>query len=332
MTIPRTIDSFLKLEWQQPDGPLIEPPVLSPLIADPSFLFPEESPDGLWHLFAHSAWGIHYYSSADGLRWRQLGRILDWGMRAFVRRFGDRYFLYYEACRPFAIPLLLLPRRPAWRSRIMCRHSRDLRHWSKPELIIDNDAAWAADSSWGAAVSNPCLVADEPDASAENGAQWRLYYSASLVHVPDCGFEEPRYIALATRSLDKNPAGRFTSPAEPLLRPEQDELPGVIGAGSMKVLQLQDGWLALQNKIYRDGEGQSRSAIFVLRSADGLHWQPARDDPLVRPDAGWRASHVYACDLRWREADQSWYLYYNARDTWGKSSGRERIGRLSAKH
>jgi len=50
-----TVSDFLALRWTDVEGPLIEPHCLSPVITDPSFLFPEETPDGTWELFAHSA-------------------------------------------------------------------------------------------------------------------------------------------------------------------------------------------------------------------------------------------------------------------------------------
>ena len=102
----------------------------------------------------------------------------------------------------------------------------------------------------------------------------------------------------------------------------------MLGAGSIKVLKLDDGWIGLQNKIYSDPGGSSRSAIFLLRSNDGIAWQQAKQEPLVSPDFGWKKSHVYACDCRFREADNRWYLYFNARDDWKITAGKERIGRL----
>jgi len=66
-----------------------------------------------------------------------------------------------------------------------------------------------------------------------------------------------------------------------------------------------------------------------LRSEDGLAWIPARAEPLVAPGSGWKGSHVYACDCRFRETDGMWYLYFNARDAWRLSEGRERIGRMT---
>jgi predicted GH43/DUF377 family glycosyl hydrolase len=98
----------------------------------------------------------------------------------------------------------------------------------------------------------------------------------------------------------------------------------------MKVLRADDGFLALQNKIFRDRTGTSRSALFLLRSADGTRWESAMPAPLLAPDERWRRSHVDACDARFRETESRWYLYYNARDGWHKARGRERIGRLHA--
>jgi hypothetical protein len=314
-----TVDGFASLAWLDDRRALIEPPGLSPLVADPSFLFPEETPDGTWRLFAHTAFAIHDFSSDDGLRWRDRGVVAWNAMRSFVRAFPDGYRLYYEAYRPLAIPLQLLPRRPTWRSRIEVRPSRDLARWSPPRVLVEPTLPWQRDERLGSAVGNPCLV--------RGGGRWLLYFSASLAYVPDCGFDEPRFIGLATaESLD----GPFAVAAHPVIDPSDDPLPGVLGAGSMKVLRLDDGFAALQNKIYRDAAGASRSALFLLRSADGARWESARDEPLLSPDEGWRRSHVYACDARFREADARWYLYYNARDGWRKARGRERIGRLQA--
>ena len=346
-----TIAEFLALRWTEPGAPLIEPPRFSPVIADPSFLFPEEtieaSDDG-WALFAHSAWGVHRYASADGLTWRDRGIVLRNAMRPFVRRIADEaatktaapaaaatataapveaataeaaapYRLYAEAYAPFALPLTALPGRRKWRSEIVLSRSGDLARWSRPETVARPELPWMEDAELGASVSNPCLV------RAPAGG-WRLYYSASLAWIPDCGFCEPRYLAAADAP---SPAGPFKPRPRPIADPADDTLPGVLGAGSIKVLPLEDGFVGLQNKIYRDPARCSRSAIFLLRSEDGLAWRPARDEPLLAPaGSGWTSSHVYACDCRFREADGRWYLYFNARDGWRISEGRERIGRI----
>jgi hypothetical protein len=308
---------FLSLEWQDEKGALIEPPFPSPILADPSFLFPSETPDGRWHLYAHTVFGIHHYNSPEGLVWADRGLERRNAMRAFVRKIKGEYILLYERYRPFAIPMQILPRRPRWHSHIEMRRSADLITWSRPEAILKPDFPWARHPDLGESISNPCLVKIEPG--------WRLWFSASLVTIPDCGFDEPRYIGCAhSASL----AGPFTIENQPRLDPALNRLPGALGAGSLKVLELDDGWIGLQNKIYAGPDGRSRSAIFILSSGDGLDFTLAREEPLLAPSAGWRSSHVYACDCRIDSADDRVYLYYNARDGWYKKEGRERIGRI----
>jgi len=170
----------------------------------------------------------------------------------------------------------------------------------------------------GDSLSNPCLL--------ELDDTFRLYFSASLAYIDDCGFCEPRYIAAAeSNSL----SGEFIPRKRPLIDPAGDELAGVLGAGSIKVIRMDDGFIGLQNKIYRDAKGSSRSAIFILRSEDGFTFRSARALALVAPDCGWKSSHVYACDCRFDEGEGVWYLYFNARDGWRISEGMERIGRIT---
>jgi hypothetical protein len=213
--------------------------------------------------------------------------------------------------------------------------SFDLKLWSEPEVLIHPAEAWMRDPVLGNAVSNPCVVEASAGRKPGDAQEWRLYFSASLSWIDDCGFTEPRYIAVARGS---SPAGPFMPDPSPVIVPADDvpadDVPAddvQLGAGAIKVIKLDDGWIGLQNKIYRDPGGSSRSAIFVLRSDDGLSWHPAREDPLLAPAAGWTSSHVYACDCRYRELDGLWYLYFNARDGWKISAGKERIGRIVGK-
>lgn len=312
------VSEFLDIEWSGGKEPIIDPPALSPVIADPSFLFPYETPTNEWCLFAHSAWGICEYRSTDGTAWKYHGVKVRNAMRPFVRRLTDGTFvLLYERYRPLAMPLLALPGHRRWQSHLELRTSADLRKWSAPEVIVAPHREWMEDSYCGVSVSNPCLL--------EIGESFRLYFSASLAYVEDCGFCEPRYIAVAS---SREVAGPYEVADRPIVDPSDDDHPGVIGAGAIKVIELEDGYVGLQNKIYRGEDGRSHSAIFLLTSAEGLSWSCGGREALVGPGAGWRRSHVYACDCRLNETDMQWYLFFNARDAWRISEGRERIGRL----
>jgi len=331
-----TTSAFLNITWSAPGAPLIEPPRFSPVIADPSFLFPEETPSGQWELFAHSAWGIHRYSSADGLSWRDLGLVVRNAMRPFIRRIGGEFFLYYEQYAPLALPLTALPFRRRWKSTIALSTSADLVRWSAPRTLVRPELEWMRDPVLGDSVSNPCLV----DAGGSGVEDWRLYFSTSLVWLDDCGFCEPRYVAVARGDA---PEGPFRVEPRPIVDPADDDPAddepagvdpadekqlGALGAGSMKVLRMDDGWIGLQNRIYLDRGGKSRSALFIMRAGDGFSWQPAQTEPFLSPAPGWTSSHVYACDCRYRESDGTWYLYFNARDGWSIAEGKERIGRI----
>lgn len=325
-TPPMTIPDFLNVTWSAPGAPLIEPPLFSPVIADPSFLFPEETPSGRWELFAHSAWGIHRYSSPDGLAWRDRGIVVRNAMRPFIRRIGGEFYLYYEKYAPLALPLTALPFKRRWKSTIALSTSTDLERWSSPRTMLRPELDWMRDPVLGDSVSNPCLA----DAGSDGGKDWRLYFSASLAWIDDCGFCEPRYIGVAA---GPGPAGPFAPAGSPVVDPgnepaQESCAAGVLGAGSMKVLRMDDGWVGLQNRIFRDGTGRSRSALFIMRSKDGISWRSALAEPLLSPAPGWTGSHVYACDCRCREADGTWHLYFNARDGWSLTEGKERIGRL----
>jgi hypothetical protein len=290
------------------NNPVIRPPFGSPIVADPTFLPPRDTPDARWHLFAHSIFGIHRYVSDDGLSFERVGRVAGRGaLRAFVLREPDRYVLYYERTPRFD------PFR-RWTSWIEAKTSTDLVRWTSPRPILGPTLAWHASGDLGRAVGNPCVVR-----SSEGG--YALYYSAGLVRLPDCGFFEPRYVGLA-----RGPSafGPFEPVGDPLLRPDAADALANLGAGAMKVLALDDGLVALQNGIYLDERGHSRSAVRALASHDGLSFTALADRPLIAPDRGWKRSHVYALDAR--QVGGRFRVYFNARSGWHWAIGREAIG------
>ena len=55
----RLSDSILSLKFEEhPGNPVIVSSVLNPISADPTFLPPDRTPDGKWHLFVHTI-GLH---------------------------------------------------------------------------------------------------------------------------------------------------------------------------------------------------------------------------------------------------------------------------------
>jgi hypothetical protein len=306
--------------WEEaPGNPLLSPPPLSPLHAAPPFLFPADAPDGRWHLFAHSIPGSHHFLSEDGRKFSGGRLVVPNGMRPFLLAYGGQYFLYYERFRSLGLYTSWLPIR--WNSRIVVRRSADLRRWSQPRDILSPSLPWHSSEKYGKSVSNPCVL-------PSNG-HFRLYYSASLVRLPDCGFNEPVYFGLA---IAEAPEGPFILNREPIMAPDPADPWMNLGCGSMKALHVPGGFIALQNGIYRNAEtGETGSAILQLSSSDGVSFRRISEVPLLAPSRGWMRSHVYAFDLRYRAGENRWYLYFNARDDWHWTRGRERIGLLTGR-
>ncbi|MCC6763651.1 MAG: glycosyl hydrolase family 43 [Deltaproteobacteria bacterium] len=311
-----TVDEFTRLVWRGVDDapPVLTPPLGSPLIADPTFLLPHETPDGRWHLFAHSIFGVHGFTSDDGVRWSRPRLAVRHAMRPYLLRAEGLYHLFYERYPVFRLPLAAIPGM-RWRSWIEHRSSADLRHWSRPAVALAPSLGWHRAQGRGASVGNPTVV------RGERG--WRLHYSAGLVRVPDCGFDEPLHLGIAH---GETIAGPYLSEPRPVLSPSRADPRANLGAGAMRVLRLADGFVGLQNGIAWDASARrSSSAISVRRSADGRRWEYAHPEPIVAPTTGWRARFVYACDAR-RAANGRWHLYFNGRDRAPLLAGREAIG------
>ena len=294
------------------ENPLIAPPWPSPIIADPSLLLPETSPDGKWHLIAHSILGLHSFTSEDGIHWSRPSFLFANAMRPYLYQEGEKYYLFYERYRSFQLPFSWVPF-PKWKSRIEVRRSKDLKHWSKPHTVLLPHLSWH-ESKYGKSISNPCLIKVEKI--------YRLYYSASLERIEDCGFCEPRYIGYAE---SEQITGPYTSATEPMITPEVSDPHCNLAAGAMKVVEHNGQYLGFQNGIYVDERSVSGSAILLLKSADGITWSRPTE-PILKPTSGWMRSHVYALDVKRRS--KTWYLYFNARDDWHWTRGKEKIGLL----
>ena len=305
-------DDKTKAYWcswkDHPGNPLLEPPWRWPnaILADPSVVIPEDSPDGKWHLFAHSLKGIHHYLSEDGIDWVKVegpGPLFK-GLRPYVYRDGDQYFLLYERI------LRLIP----LKSVIEIRSSRDLYQWGPGTVILRPSLPWEGSSLTGSTTGNPFLM-------KRDGQYW-LYYSAATVFLRDCLYVEPKYIGVARAETVLGPYHKQSSP---ILGPSPHEPYRNMGAGSIKLLPKpwECSWIGFNNGIYRDKKGRSRSAILVLASDDGLRWDTLCRDPIIGPmGQGWRKAFVYAFDVR--QVGHGFRMYYNARDGW--LFGTERIG------
>jgi hypothetical protein len=292
------------------EEPIILPPKLTPLVADPTVLLPQDSVDGKWHLWAHTFWGIKQYISDNGLQWEEQNVVVRSALRPFIFKEGNRFYLFYER---MSKRHLFNPFRK-WYSQMEVIYSEDLKTWSAPTKILEPEFSFHKDPKLGEAISNPCLV--------KVGNKYRLYFSCSLVRVPDCGFNEPLHISYAEAD---NIMGPYSMANEPIISPKNESYWNNLGAGSMKVISCEDGFIAFQNGIY-EHDGKSGSAICILCSYDGINWKYLQENPLLAPQSNisWMASHIYACDPKIFEGKI--YLYFNARNHAHWSKGSEKIG------
>jgi hypothetical protein len=297
------------VSWiDHPKNPLILPPWPEFLIADPTFVTPVDSPDGRWHLLAHGVIrGIHHFTSDDGVSWQHAGRV-TYGLRPFLVRAGPwDWRLFFERVRH------------PWKTEIAECRSSDMVRWSKPRTVLEPQLSW--EGQLAITNGNPCVVHWK--------GRWRLYYSAGLAWLRDCGFPEPRYIGVAEAdSLD----GPWVKRNDPIISPDPTVPHRNLGAGAIKVIADPESpgvLLGFNNGIYVDNEGRSRSDIRLMASEDGVAWREVLDRPLIGPEGtGWKRALVYALDVR-RYGDALW-MFYNARDGW--RFGRERIGLATCFH
>ena len=288
--------------WREhPENPLLAPGIGQPILGDPTFLPPSQTPDGLWHLIANALDGLYHFTSDDGVHWtrRQTALFGALHMRSYLVVENARYYLLYER---YMSPL---------DSRIEMRTSADLFEWSEPRTLLTPTLPW--EQSAQRITGNPFLIRMD--------GKYRLYYSADSVYLHDSLYFEPKYISVAYADSITGP---YVKLGEPLFGPDPADPYRNAGAGSMKILQepINGRWYALNNGIYLDPQGRSRSAIMLLSSVDGDHWEAACREPILKPGEGWKQAYVYAFDLR-RVGDELW-LYFNARDGWFE--GKERIG------
>ncbi|MBQ7688174.1 MAG: glycosyl hydrolase family 43 [Clostridia bacterium] len=296
-------------------------PVLRPfggsfVVADPSLLLPAETPDGKWHLFFHTTFGVWEAVSDDGAAFTKGKKLLPRAMRPNINLIDGRYVLFFERTRPLVYNALNLVGAAKWRSGIFATESRDLESWSEPKPVLGHTRRFEK-SRQGVSLSNPYFL--------RVGSVNRLYYSCGLTFIKDCGFCEPTYVSYAE---SEEPLSGYRAASAPILSPDKNDPFLNLCSGCLKVYRLSDCFIGIQNGIF-EKDGKSASAILLLSSADGLRFR--FEKTLVEPknDGGWMSQFVYASHLVL--TGNVLRLYFNARNTANPLLGRECIGFAQAK-
>ena len=114
-----TVDQFRQLEFSVREKPILAPFGGAVVVADPSLLTPDLSPDGQWHMFLHTTFGVYHFASADGIDFCRVQKVAVDAMRPNINKVGDRYYLFYEKTRPLIFNALNLANLAKWRSTIV---------------------------------------------------------------------------------------------------------------------------------------------------------------------------------------------------------------------
>lgn len=322
--------AFTALSWYPfSERPVIPSTWYMPAIGDPFFLFPEESPDGKWHLFGHSWIGIEHFISENGISWepRKMVRLRGRSPSLFVE--DGVYYLLYEKHNPdlpqFDRQRRSLKPKKISRSRFEIMASKDLERFDEPRLVLDCALVpRAGEGLKSMRISRPQII--------KEGDEYRLYYGVSHRRLFDSRQKCSRYFAMATSEALYGPYVPYNG-GEPLLSPDADDQWYNMAVGSVRVVRLSDGFVALQCAYGWDKrQGRSVSALVQLQSSDGIRWRPApRKAVLTTPKSGWASSYIVSCDVNYKASEGCWYCYYSANHRRRWLGGSESIGLLLGK-
>ena len=136
-----TIGSLTSISWFPfSDKPVIQSLWYMPRLCDPFFLFPEDSPDGKWHLFGHTWVGIEHFTSENGISWQPRKMIELRGHSPSIFRQDGMWYLLYEKHDASFVSLKKRLRGKRGEknksSRFEIRSSSDLIIFSEPKVIL----------------------------------------------------------------------------------------------------------------------------------------------------------------------------------------------------
>ncbi len=307
------------------DEPVIQGLWYVPRISCPSFLFPEDTPDGKWHLFAHSWLGIQHYISDSGIMWEPRGLLQVRGKYPYIFKAKGAFHVVYERHGrpiPFIEKLTKRMRKAhVVGSHIEMRTSNDLTVWSEPRVVLKaKDIPSAGDYLKKPILSHPQVL------SVEGG--YRLYIGSSKVG------KNPSSARYVCSAFSETVDGTYLAESHmPLVEPVPNDPWRNLAVGRMSIYKGVETYVALQSARYWNAERKCQaSAIVLLTSRDGLQWQREHTKPILVPaDRGWASEHIVSCDIRYKQDEACWYAYFSASGERSFGLVRESIGLLIGK-
>ena len=272
------------------------------ILGDPTVIRAE---DDKVHLFANTIFhGINQY--VGNLTHFERVRTPVWypgSVRPYVFSHEGSVYLFYEQYS-------LLSLYKASTIQVVRALDSDLSKWSKATTILKPELDWELEGT--RRVGNPYVYFDK------SVRKFRMYYSASSLHLPDRNIDEPLHLGLAESDSILGDWTRVTN--EPLkvnVSPDPTSF-DVVGVGSLKLVDgHEDDSIALMNQITRRRSDNATGSSISLVKINGLEIEPLTT-PLIPPtlkQGSWKESYVYGFDTL-RVDDKYTMVYYNARNGW----------------
>ncbi len=273
-------------------------PYITPRLSDPSFLLPDESPDALWHLFAHTWKGVEHYTSTSGLEWKREHIVFLQGSSPFIYKEGSVYYMLFETHSR----LSRSRDESSDSSRIMLSSSSDLALWSEPRKILDSAdvplSSWRGGRRW---VTRPQLI--------QWAGRYRLYFGAGEARMYDSRERTPARLMAAESYYIEGP---YDISDTPVMEPDPEGEYRNLAIGSVRILPCSDAVAAICcPRFYNEDRRRSESVMILSASEDGLSFS---DIGIMHstPQEGWSSGYITSCDLKYKENEDTWYCYYAA--------------------
>ena len=269
-------------------------------LSNPSFLLPEESPDGLWHLFADTYLGIEHYSSTSGLEWERAHLLFPYANSAFIYKEGSTYYIVYETHHRKLFKRSDEERKRT--SRIMISSSTDLSLWSQPKEIFDSSAIREAVFRDGnERLSSPQLV--------QWNGRYRLYFGAGEAVIYDSNARAAASLMFAESDYIDGP---YKAYPHPIFGIDRDSRYRSLAVGAVRIVPCSDGLAAVECAYsYSEESNRSETVMILCLSSDGIDFIDSRIIERT-PEEGWASRYITGADLRYKESDDAWYCYFSA--------------------
>ena len=259
-----------------------------------SLLLVKDSPNNKWNMFSSSLFGLSHYVSGSGFNY-QIKKFMMLGAKDphLYKEDNLYHLLYVRHIKSYDFKT----KTKDSGYRICLKSSYDLQDWSSEKVLLRSINLFGKEVK----IEDPCLV--------KIGREYRLYFAYGEKTIYDTNKKVPQGITYASSgSLDSS----FVFSEKSILRSLPDDKYTNLGIGKFRIVQLNDGFAALNISYYYDKEkDKSQAVIRLLSSEDGIVFKQEKV-VFYKPDKGWASYHISSIDAQWEESEKTWYCIFTA--------------------